>query len=61
MSLSAAVKDACNPSLNEKLPDRAQKAPVLQQPVPMPCASPHSREAICPFEKLRKQRRKTPE
>lgn len=39
MSLTAAVKSACNPNLNKKLPYHAQKAPVLQQPVPMHCAN----------------------
>lgn len=45
MSLTAAVKGACNPNLKEKLPDHAQKAPALQQPVPMHCANIASHQA----------------
>lgn len=39
MSLTAVAKGACNPNLNKKLPDHAQKAPVLQQLVLVHCAN----------------------
>lgn len=54
MSLTAAVKGACNANLNEKLPDHTQKAPVLHY-VPL-CSC----EAMCPLGKIRKQRQKNP-
>lgn len=62
--LTAALKGACNPSLHRKLPDHAQKAPVLQQPVPVHRAntmSHHTPEAMLSFGKIRKQRQKNPQ